>query len=141
MANGIRVSEQYGVNATLCVCFWCGGDTGDLALLGRLKGDAEAPRKSVISYEPCDDCKEKMGRGIALMEVIPTAESDNPPISKDADHSFTGRFFIVSENLVTQLINDNMLVKQVIESRKAFIPPEVFKLLLRKLTDAKLISE
>lgn len=141
MVNGIRVSEKFGINPTLCVCFWCGGKTGDLALLGRLKGDVEAPRNTVINYEPCKDCKEKMESGIALLEVESVAESGNPPIGKGCDHSFTGRFFVVSENLAKQLFRDGGLVKQVCEQKKAFLPPEVFKLLLMKLTDAGLVSE
>ena len=141
MANGIRVSEKFGVNPTLCVCFWCGGETGDLALLGRLKGDVEAARQSVINYEPCKDCKEKMGRGIALLEVEPVAESSNPPINKGCDHSFTGRFFVISENLAGQLFTKGGLIEQMYEQRKAFLPPEVFKLILRKLSDAGLVSE
>ena len=55
---GIRLSDKHGVNPTMGVCMWCGEPTGEIALLGKLKGDVEAPRYSTLSYEPCDKCKE-----------------------------------------------------------------------------------
>ena len=57
MGDIIRLSDRHGVNPTLCMCFWCGEDTGDLALLGRMKGDVEAPQKAIVNYDPCPDCK------------------------------------------------------------------------------------
>ena len=36
--------------------FWCGKERGELALLGKLPGDAEAPKNVVLDYEPCDCC-------------------------------------------------------------------------------------
>lgn len=58
MSKGIRVSEKHGVNPSITICPICGKETG-IALLGKLKGDKEAPRK--IIGDPCDDCVSKLG--------------------------------------------------------------------------------
>ena len=58
MSKGIRVSEKHGVNPSITICPICGKDTG-IALLGKLKGDEEAPRK--IIGDLCDDCISKLG--------------------------------------------------------------------------------
>ena len=68
MANSIRLSPQHGVNPSVQKCFWCGRDMG-LLLLGKLKGDAEAPREMVFSIEPCEKCAEKFSQGVLLIEV------------------------------------------------------------------------
>lgn len=48
----IRLSEKHGVNPMLASCFLCGEDTGEIALLGKMKGDAAAPHRGVITKEP-----------------------------------------------------------------------------------------
>lgn len=74
----IRVSEKHGVNPSLLKCFFCGGDKG-IALLGRLKGDVEAPKEIVMDYEPCDKCKENMKLGVTLIEVSEIQPRDSRP--------------------------------------------------------------
>lgn len=54
MATNIKLSEEHGVNPSVMQCPVCGQDTG-LALFGKLKGDAKAPKYS-IDREPCKDC-------------------------------------------------------------------------------------
>lgn len=44
MSKDIRVSEKHGVNPSITICPICGKETG-IVLLGKLKGDEEAPRK------------------------------------------------------------------------------------------------
>lgn len=58
MSKNIRLSEKHGVNPSITVCPICGKETG-IALLGKLKGDEEAPRK--IIGDICDDCISKLG--------------------------------------------------------------------------------
>lgn len=61
MDKGIRLSEKHGVNASLAVCIIC-GEGKSVVLFGRLKDDAEAPRKTLDPfepYEPCPTCREK----------------------------------------------------------------------------------
>ena len=68
MGKGITVSPKHGVNPSIAVCFWCGKEKNDIVLLGKLKNDAEAPRKAVFNYDPCDDCKKRFAQGVLIME-------------------------------------------------------------------------
>lgn len=67
--KGIRLSEKHGVNPMLVQCGICGGDTGEIALLGRLPDDAEAPRKGSIPGAVCPTCKGYMEQGVILVVV------------------------------------------------------------------------
>ena len=58
------ISKKHGVNPAMMLCPICGGDSG-LALLGRLKNDAKAPRRMVGN--PCDQCIEFMKKGIIVV--------------------------------------------------------------------------
>lgn len=58
MSKGIRVSEKHGVNPSITICPICGKETG-ITLLGKLKGDKEAPMRMLS--DPCDDCISKLG--------------------------------------------------------------------------------
>lgn len=78
MAKGIPVSQKYGVNPTMLICPVCHHETGGLALLGKLKADAEAPRYSLDS-QPCDDCKGVIeAGGVMLIEVKDGSTGPNP---------------------------------------------------------------
>lgn len=58
MSKGIRVSEKHGVNPSITICPICGKETG-IVLLGKLKGDKEAPMRMLSDL--CDDCISKLG--------------------------------------------------------------------------------
>lgn len=56
MGKSIKISKKYGVNPTIPVCFFCGEQKNEVALLGHIgdyrKGeDIEAPRYAVLDYE------------------------------------------------------------------------------------------
>lgn len=94
MSRGIILSPKHGVNPVIPICFFCGGKKNEIALLGKLKGDVEAPKNAILDYEPCDKCKEMMSQGVTLIEVEMTPYSENqPPISGNAYPS--GRFVVV----------------------------------------------
>ena len=101
--KGILLSPKHGVNPTLLKCFWCGGDAG-IALLGKLKGDAEAPRKICLNLEPCDACKAKFKQGVQLIEVTDDGsrfKGNDAFALKDPDghtHWPTGRFAVLRED-------------------------------------------
>lgn len=46
---------------------------GEIALLGRIKtpenDDVEAPKRMVLDYEPCEECKAHMEQGFTVMEA------------------------------------------------------------------------
>lgn len=96
MAKGIKVSPKHGVNPTIPVCFWCGNEKNEIALLGKLPGDAEAPRAAILNYQPCDDCKAQMSMGYTLVGTVEDPpRPDLPPIS--AGHYPTGNWTVVTE--------------------------------------------
>ena len=98
--NSIKLSEKHGVNPTLCQCFFC-GESKYIALLGKLKGDKEAPKECIMDYEPCDKCQENMSQGVTLLEVSDQQPSDNRPPMKaqgGVDVYPLGRWCVVEEH-------------------------------------------
>lgn len=98
MSKGIEISPKHGLNPTIPVCFWCGKEKNEIALLGRIRekttnrfganvtkrdSDIEAPRRMVLDYEPCDECKKMWDSGVAVIEVQETPiNPDQPEIQK-----------------------------------------------------------
>ena len=101
--NNIRLSEKHGVNPSRTICLYCGNVKG-IALMGRLKGDQQAPQKVVIDYEPCPECQKMWDKGIPVLEVTYTPSTKGQPfMTKDAQGIPvypTGAFMVLSESLV-----------------------------------------
>ena len=118
----IRISPKHGLNPTLPICFFCGKERGELALLGHIGGkkDEKAPMRAIIDYEPCDECQKLMKRGITLIGVTekPIIESQ-PPIQEGLYP--TGAFTVVKAESLEYLINDEELRAKTLECGKAFI--------------------
>lgn len=109
----ILLSEKHGVNPTMPICFWCGEKRGEIALLGKLKGDAEAPRECLLDYEPCERCKENFSKGIHLIGIVTEGEG-KPIYKKDGQKLFpTGTYAVVTEEAI-----DRMFPKEIAESSK-----------------------
>jgi hypothetical protein len=74
--NSITLSEKHGLNPSIIKCFVCGEDVG-IALMGRLKDDAEAPRECMTG-ELCDKCKELIDKqkGAFILEVTDDTKED-----------------------------------------------------------------
>ena len=82
--NNIKISPKHGLNPCIPICFFCGKEKNEIALLGKLKNDEKAPRTAVLDYEPCDDCKEHMQQGITVIETVHVWETNNGvPICED----------------------------------------------------------
>ena len=87
--KSITLSPKHGVNPSITHCECCGKETG-LALLGKLKGDKEAPKN--IAMGLCDDCQKVIAQqGLMIIEVRDGESGKNPyrtgrivGISKDA---------------------------------------------------------
>ena len=94
MSKSIKVSPKHGLNPTIPVCFFCGKEKNEIALLGKIdREDSEAPRKVILNFEPCDECKEKFAQGVLLIEVTQTPTYIGMPI---ADNAYpTGRYVVV----------------------------------------------
>lgn len=98
MSNSIKLSPKHGLNPCIPVCFFCGEEKKEIALLGHIgdkrKGeDFEAPMKAVLDYEPCEKCREQFARGVLLIEVTTSPEYMGMPISENAYP--TGRYVVV----------------------------------------------
>lgn len=97
---GIKLSPKYGVNPTIPVCFWCGKPKNELALLGRLKDDAEAPRNCVFDYEPCEECKKTWELGVALLGTSEEPiDASLPPIKDTPEITLypTGQWMVITK--------------------------------------------
>ena len=107
MANGIKLSPKYGVNPTIPVCFWCGKERNELALMGhigdgRKHEDFEAPKYAVIDYEPCEECKKSMARGFTVMEAT-TAPNSITSVEIQKGVYPTGRFTVLKREAAVKI--------------------------------------
>lgn len=110
MSKGIEVSPKHGLNPTIPVCFWCGKNKNEIALLGRIRekttnrygsetvvrnSDIKAPRRTVIDYEPCDECKKMWESGVTLIEVQTTPLNPGQPEIQKGIYP-TSRFAVIT---------------------------------------------
>lgn len=124
-SNNITLSPKYGVNPTIPVCFWCGELKNEIALLGhigdgRKHEDFEAPRYSVINYEPCDKCRAQMAQGFTVMEAT-TKPNRVSSVEIQKGVYPTGRYVVLKNEAAERIFGD--LIKG---NRKAFLPVEAF---------------
>jgi hypothetical protein len=139
MGRGIRVSEKHGVNPSMGVCFWCGGDDGTVLLVGRLPNDAEAPRKMIASYEPCPTCHEQFAKGITIMECNERGVEGQAPITPKGEHPIlypTGRLVVVKDGVIEKLFDDRT-VEHVNRKRMAYIDEEAFQTIFAPAIEAE----
>ena len=74
--DSILLSPKHGVNPSITHCEICGKEIG-IALLGKLKDDAEAPKDVAIGL--CDDCQKVMdAEGVIVIEVRDGETGNNP---------------------------------------------------------------
>jgi hypothetical protein len=111
----IRLSEKHGLNPCLGQCYLCGGDTNEIALMGRLKKDAEAPRRAVVSMEPCDKCKGYMQMGIIMISVR----------ENDQDYR-TGGWCVLKEEVIPRMGMQPEMEAAVLKKRVCFISDDVW---------------
>lgn len=129
----IRISEKYGVNPTIPVCFWCGKEKNEVALLGKLKGDIEAPKNCVLDYEPCDECKNKMSLGVALLGV--TKEPINktlPPIQEDEENGMlypTGSWLVITKEAAKRYFGEVATEEEIEESDRILVEQDFIEYL------------
>ena len=108
--KGILLSKKHGVNPSLVICFYCEEETGEIALYGKLKGDAEAPKHCFNSLEPCDKCKEKYKNDTLVVEF-------------DKQHKQpTGRWIAVPK--------DNVIDEEMKNHQVVLAEPETFNYII-----------
>lgn len=128
MSNSIKLSPKYGVNPTIPVCFWCGKERNEIALMGhigdgRKHEDFEAPMHAVIDFEPCEECRRNMEMGFTVMEAT---SSPNQVSSVEIQKGVypTGRFVVMKMEVAKRVFEG-----ADISAGKAFILPKDFTLL------------
>lgn len=125
MSKGIRLHPKFGLNPTMPVCFFCGRDTGEVALLGAAYR-GEAPMKMVLNKRPCAACEKEWAEGIAFVEAS-RINGDTEP---------TGRVVVVKREAVARMVQQPLL-DDVLRAGKALVEPEAFEQLFAgELTEA-----
>ena len=74
--SSIKLSPKHGVNPSVLHCICCGKDYG-VAMLGKLKGDKEAPRD--IYQGLCNDCQGVIDQGGAMIIEVGDGETESNP--------------------------------------------------------------
>lgn len=108
MSKGIPISPKHGLNPCIPVCFYCGKQKSEIALLGKLPGDAEAPHAAVIDYNPCDECKANWNMGVPLIRV-----SSRPAVKNQAAFKVQGGQMVYPTGQYTVMRQD--AVKRIFE--------------------------
>lgn len=125
MENDIILSPKYGVNPTMPVCFWCGEDRGEIALLGRIKtpgnDDVEAPKRMVLDYGPCEKCKAYMKQGFTIMEAT-REPNDNANVPMQPGVFPTGRWMVIRREAKKVIFPQSSD-----EDTKCFVDPELYE--------------
>lgn len=128
MSNGIKLSPKYGLNPTMPVCFWCGKERGEIALMGRIGDgrkheDFKAPKHMVLDFEPCKDCKNNMAMGFTVIEATQTPNSISKMEMQKGVYP-TGRFAVIKTEAAHRIFKG---ITSGIS--KAFVDIETFELL------------
>lgn len=118
MSRDLRLSDAYGVNPTIPICFVCGKEKNELLLMGRMwdkekQKEIEAPRDMVWDREPCQECKEWMKKGVILISVRDGENDENNPWR-------TGGWVVMKEEAVRNIFG-GAVVEEVLKKRMAFV--------------------
>ncbi len=74
--NSITLSPKHGVNPSILHCMCCGKEYG-VGMLGKLKGDVQAPMHMYQGL--CGDCEGVVKQGGAMIiEVLDGEKGENP---------------------------------------------------------------
>jgi hypothetical protein len=122
------------VGVALTKCFYCG--EGDRILINKLLTESMAKRVEsahgcVIDMEPCNKCKEFMDKGVILITIDDAKSGANwntPPPDKPTNWMpnpyRTGGFFVVTDDAVKRIINNESTVEWALKHRWMFIDHE-----------------
>lgn len=105
--RGIKLSPKHGVNPTIPVCFWCGKEKNEVALMGHVgnadKGkDFEMSMHAVIDYEPCEKCAEKMRMGFTVLEATRTPNWVTDVAMQDETYP-TGKWVVIKREAAKRM--------------------------------------
>lgn len=113
--DSIALSPKHGVNPSVCNCICCGNSYG-VALLGKLKGDKEAPKE--IYEGLCPDCEGVIKQGGVMIIEVKDGETGDKPYR-------TGRVVGVSKEFKKRNhINSSICYMEHSHFDKLFSPVE-----------------
>ena len=134
MSRPIRISPKHGVNPCISVCMFCGKDKGEIALFGKIgKDDLEAPRRAVLDYEPCDECKAAMSKGVAIIGVTTAPNNPGqPPIQENDGTPLypTGNMVVMSPDGVRRMFANHPMIDHIIAHKKTFADDAIVRHIL-----------
>lgn len=105
---GVRISPKHGLNPCIPVCVFCGQEKHEVAILGKLKGDAQAPMKAVLNYEPCEECAKNWSMGIPLIRVssIPPQKGMPPMTERSSTKLYpTGQYSVITTEAAKRIFD------------------------------------
>lgn len=146
MSDSIKISPKYGLNPTIPVCFWCGKEKNEVALLGKInKEDSKAPMKAVINYEPCDKCNEFFSKGIQVIGITkhPIIKGLFPIMIQDKQNAFfpTGTMFVATDTWIKDFLTTNekeYMIDEVLKKRKLLLPDPIVSDIVKELKNEDL---
>lgn len=117
--KSITLSPKHGVNPSITHCEVCGKEIG-IALLGKLKNDAEAPRDIYMGL--CDQCQGVIDQdGLIIIEVKDGETGNNPyrtgriiGVSKDFKERYNIKNYIMymEQSAFSKLFDDYLNNKE-----------------------------
>ena len=122
MSKGIKISPKHGLNPTIPVCFWCGKQKNEIALMGRMKDDIEAPKNMVLDYVPCEECQNHMAMGVAVLEASDHPNTEGQPPMQEGVYP-TSRFVVVTTECADRVFSTYAPWS---EGKKVFVDSAVF---------------
>lgn len=130
MSKNINLSPKHGVNPTIPICFWCGKEKNEIALLGRIGGkkDLEAPKHAILDFEPCEECSKNMDKGITVMEA--TSEPNEAcEVPYQNNNTYPTRRYVVltKESAQRIFINDLGIKIDFDKHSKFFLDKSIFE--------------
>lgn len=81
MSDSIKLSRKHGLNPTIPICFWCGQEKNEVAILGKIDTpdakDIEAPMHCILDYTPCEKCQKNWDTCVICISATETPNSKN----------------------------------------------------------------
>lgn len=100
------------MNPTIPLCYWCGEQKGEVALLGAALKE-QAPMHMVLDRVPCEKCQGYLKEGIMFVSVRNGESGDNP--------YRTGKLCVIKEEAVRRFVQPHELLEEVLRKRICFI--------------------
>lgn len=124
--DSITLSPQHGVNPSIPICFWCGKEKNEIALMGLLKGDIQAPKNALLDFVPCDTCKANMDQGIRLMETIDHPHADMPTLPPVQPGLWlTGHYMVVTEDAIKTIFTEDARA-DILKAGGAYLDTQIY---------------